>query len=451
MDPDDAGRGVWQHPALVDVSHFSNNSDRPISYEKILETGDSRLVNRSVRWSNPGSRGGPTGRKEGTLPRRVVLVSALCAVILAVGFASVWGQAAVTRDEVLAGKILGATDDPTTSIEGSAVLALSDEMRAFLKQHVNRGGTDVFRLQQLTDAIMGTTHIRLQYDENTRTAAETFRLQLGNCLSFTTMFVALARGVGLKADFQEVDIPPDWTTRKDVFVLNRHVNIIVDVGAAGTRAVDFNVGDFKTTYSVEKIPDKRAIAHFFNNMGVERMQEGEIADAVAFFRRSIAETEGGFSPAWTNLGTLYRKHRHFEYAEVAYLQALKADKEDVVAMSNLVSLYEAKSDRERADEYRKRVDKHRMLNPHLRFSLARSAFAEGDFDAAISHLKYTIRKVKDEGEYYFLLGVCYLMKGDEEKARHWVAKAERVAETDEERLRYSTKMDALILESRNRP
>lgn len=262
------------------------------------------------------------------------------------------------------------------------------------------------------------------------------------------MFVTLARGTGLKADFQEVDIPPDWTTRQDVFVLNRHVNIIVDVGEGGTRAVDFNVGDFKSTYDVDTISDRRAIAHFFNNMGVERMQSGEIVDAVAFFRRAIVETEGGFSPAWTNLGTLYRKHGHLEFAEAAYLQALGSDKEDAVAMSNLVSLYEADGDRERAEVYRKRVDKHRMLNPHLRFSLALEAFDGGDFDTAIDHLKYAIRKVKDEGDYYFLLGVCYLMKGDEQKARRWVDKAERVAETDEERLRYSTRFEDLVLTSR---
>ncbi len=163
--------------------------------------------------------------------RKIVLVLVLGVVFLLEGLVPSWAQTTVTLEEVLAGKPLGATDDPTTSIEGSEVLALSDEMRKFLREHVNPGGTDVFRLQQLIDAIMGTTHIRLEYDENTRTAAETFRLQLGNCLSFTTMFVTLARGTGLKADFQEVDIPPDWTTRQDVFVLNRHVNIIVDVGS----------------------------------------------------------------------------------------------------------------------------------------------------------------------------------------------------------------------------
>lgn len=379
---------------------------------------------------------------------RGALVTALVAGVLTGGFPVVWAQAAVTPEEVLAGKLLGATDDLATSIKSTSVLALSDEMRAFLRKHVNPGGTDVFRMQQLIDAMMGTTSFRLEYDENTRIAAETFRLQQGNCLSFTTLFVALARGTGLKADFQEVEIPPDWSTRKDVFVLNRHVNVIVQLGASGSRAVDFNIGDFKSTYEVEKISDKRAIAHFFNNMGVERMQTGEIAEAVAFFRRAIVDGDGEFSPPWTNLGMLYRKTGYNEYAEVAYLEAIRVDKEDDVAMSNLVSLYERSGDLEKLQAYQKKVSKHRLRNPHLRYSLARDSFSNGDYEAAIDHLKNATRRVKDKSEYFFLLGVCYLMQGDEEKARRWTAKAEKVAETDEEKRRYSKKIEALMLASR---
>ena len=376
--------------------------------------------------------------------RKAILAVAVGAVVLSAGLDSVsWAQPEISRADLLSGTLLGATDDPSTSIESGAVLALSAEMRAFLKENVNSGGTDIFKLQQLVDAIMGTKKFRLEYDENTRTAAETFRLRTGNCLSFTTLFVSLARGAGLKADFQEVDIPPDWSTRNDVFVLNRHVNVTVYLGASGTRAVDFDVGDFKSTYEVDTISDKRAIAHFFNNMGVERMQVGEFVDAFTFFRRSILETNGDFSPAWTNLGLLYRKGGHDEYAEAAYLQALKADKADVVAMSNLVRLYEVRGDSEGAGKYKKKVDQHRMRNPHLRYSLAREAFDNGDYDTAIEHLKHAVRKVHHEAEYYFLLGVCYLEKGDEEKADRWFAKTEKVAETDEEKRRYLTQIATL--------
>jgi len=259
--------------------------------------------------------------------------------------------------------------------------------------------------------------------------------------------VALARGVGLTAEFQEVDIPPDWSMRKDVFVLNRHVNVSIALGAAGTHVVDFNISDFKTTYEINMISDRRAIAFFYNNLGVERMQDGDIAAAVANFRQAIVETDRDFSPAWTNLGTLYRKYGHYLHAEAAYKQALKADKRDVVAMSNLVSLYEKMGDPDKAEIYQKRVDEHRMRNPYFRFGLARDAFFDRDYETAIKHLKFAIKEHKDDDEFYFFLAQCYLMSGDGQEARRWTVRAEEVAATDEARKRYSTKIETLMAAS----
>lgn len=350
----------------------------------------------------------------------------------------------VSRDEVLSGRLLGATSDSRTAVQASEVLALSDEMREFIREKVNRGGTEIFRLQQLTDAIMGTDDFKLEYDEVTRTAAETFHLRRGNCLSFTTLFVALARGAGLKADFQEVDIPPDWSTGRDVFVLNRHVNVIVRMGMSGTRAVDFNIGEFESTFKVEEIPDRRAVAHFFNNKGVERMLAGDVAGAVVYLRQAILDTDGDFSPAWTNLGLLYRRAGHLGHAETAYLEAIRVDGGDYVAMSNLVSLYQRLGDEASAERYRKKVDQHRMRNPHLRLELAREAFAEQDYEAAIAHLKYATRKDRDEPEACALLARCLLMLGDREKARSWAERALRLAEDDEQRRRLEAELASVL-------
>jgi oligoendopeptidase F len=72
-----------------------------------------------------------------------------------------------------------------------------------------------------------------------------------------------------------------------------------------------------------------------------------------------------------------------------------------------------------------------------------------DYDTAIEHLKVAIRKDKNEDQFYFLLGLSHLMAGDEKAARRWSAKAQKVAETDEQKSRYSTKIETLIAASRN--
>jgi len=367
------------------------------------------------------------------------------AAILVVGRPADASAPKITTDELLSGAVLGVTDGSEERlIADSEVLEVSPEMRRFIDEHVNPGAIGVFKLQQLIDAIMNPTSFGLQYDQTTRTASATFRERRGNCLSFSSMFVALAREAGLSAVFEEVDIPPDWTMNSELFVLNQHVNVRVDVGSGGVQVVDFNIGDFKTTYDIRTISDSRALAHFFNNLGVERMQEGDVATAVRLLRRAIEVDNGRFSQAWNNLGTVYRTSGHYDHAEAAYLRALQSDKEDTVAMSNLVGVYELVGDHEKAAVYRERVREHRLENPFYRFRLAQDAFFSRDFDTAIKHLKVAIRKRKTDDQFVFLLGLSYLMKGEEETARKWLARSEELAESDAQRRRYSTKIEALL-------
>jgi len=413
-----------------------------------------------------------------TWPRTALVCLALPLVACTSGRGTL-GNVEITPDELLAGTALGLPGGSPAPVAQEEVLAVSPEMREFLEKHVDLKGSDSLKLHQLASAIVSADTFGLVYDDKTRTASETFHARLGNCLSFSNMFVAMARHVGLNVQFQEVDVPPDWTLDKDTYVLNQHVNVYVDLAQAGVRVVDFNIADFKTSYEMQRIPDTRALAHYYNNIGVGRMQTGDTAAALSCFRTAIAvaqeeqpvakekkevkekvvktgsliprrtleansDGERQFSPAWANLGTLYLRAGHPAHAEAAYLQAVKANSSDLVAMSDLARLYEQLGDRERAAAYKKRVIHHRNLNPYYRYELARQAYVGKDFVAAISHLKYAIRKRPKEDQFYFLLGACYLEKGDTRAAERWLAKAREVAATDALKRRYSIKIDTLL-------
>jgi tetratricopeptide (TPR) repeat protein len=402
----------------------------------------------TVRSGDPviGARARTPRRPSGTLNRwlRAFLV---CLVIPAVACTSgrgILAGARITPEELLAGTALGLTGVPPVPVAESEVLALSPEMRSFVDAHVDRKGSDNLKLTQLASTIVDADAFGLVYDDRTRTASETFRTRHGNCLSFATMFVAMARDVGLNVQFQEVEIPPDWTLDKDTYVLNQHVNVYVDLGLSGTRVVDFNIADFKASYEMRRIPDSRALAHYYNNIGVERMQAGDTASALSCFRTAIADSESRFSPAWTNLGTLYLRAGHPAHAEAGYLQALRASDLDLVAMSDLARLYERQGDRERAAAYRRKVIHHRNLNPYYRYELARQAYVARQYDVAIGHLKFAVHKRPKEDQFYFLLGATYLAKGDKGAAERWFAKAEEVAATDALKRRYSSKLDMLL-------
>jgi tetratricopeptide (TPR) repeat protein len=357
------------------------------------------------------------------LPLAVLITLALAGAVPVEGLE----RNEISADELLAGTALGVPPGVSAPVADEQVLAVTAEMRAFLDEHVHRKAADQVRLHELIDALINTKAFALEFDDRTRTASEAFERRTGNCLSFSNLFVALAREVELRASFQEVDLPPDWSLDKDVFVLNRHVNVRVDLDPLSDHVVDFNIDDFRASYETREISDDRARAHYFNNMGVEAMQAGDAATAAAYFRKALADNDREFSPAWTNLGTLYLRLGHPAHAEAAYLQALKVDRDEVVAMSNLASLYERQGDTKRAAVYRKRVVHHRQQNPYYRFQRALEAYGAGEWDAAISHLKFAARKKPHEVSFADLMARCYLGKGDARAAARWQARTDELA------------------------
>lgn len=323
------------------------------------------------------------------------------------------------------------------------VLGLSPQMIDFLDRWIDKHQRDYFKLRSLLYAVMVDGTFELIYDDTTSTARDTFRAQRGNCLSFTSMFVAMARYLELEANFQEVMVPMDWSAEGQTIILSQHVNVHVNTDSTQDLIVDFNMYDFKTSYEMQVVSDERGRAHYFNNIGVEHMLEGETVLAFANFRQSLRE-DLSFSPVWVNLGTLYNREGYPQYAEAAYLEALDTDKSNIVALNNLAGLYEQQGQSELATLYQRRIESHQMQNPYYRYHLARAAFDDGDYTTAISHLKYAVKKNKYDDSFYFLMSLSYLKSGEKEEAQYWMKKAEEVAEEDADKKRYHKKFDLLI-------
>jgi len=336
-----------------------------------------------------------------------------------------------------------ANDVDQGELQQIDVLQLSPLMIAFMDRWVDEYDGDYFKLRRLLHAVMGDGAFELIYDDRTRTAQETFLDQRGNCLSFTNMFVAMSRYLGLDANFQEVIVPSDWSIEDQTLILSKHVNVHVSMDHGGDRMVDFNMYDFRSSYERQIISDSRGRAHYFNNIGVERMLEKDMPLAFANFRESLSEDKS-FSPAWVNLGILYARNNFPRYAEAAYLNALDVDGSNLVAMNNLAGLYEQQGRGELAAQYQLKIESHRMRNPYYRYQLARTAFDNGDYATAIDHLKVAIRKNRNDDNFYFLMSISYLNSGEKEQARDWMEKAEKVAEMGADKKRYQSKLDLLM-------
>ena len=143
--------------------------------------------------------------------------------------------------------------------------------------------------------------------EDNEDAAETLASHEGNCLALASVFVGLARAVGLDARYMDASARVHETEHgTDGFtVTSGHVTALV-VTPAGNIGLDFERLGRVVWYRV--LDDVEALAHFYNNRGFERLDEARARgaepdwDAVGRdFERSVAVLPG-FARAWSNLG-----------------------------------------------------------------------------------------------------------------------------------------------------
>ena len=163
-------------------------------------------------------------------------------------------------------------------------------MAQFVSANGRTTAVDWLRMKRLINGMADAGYLDLKYEATqTYTAAEVFRTRTGNCLSFTNLFVALARESRLDARYQIIDVPPIWDSADGWVMLNSHINVIVrDVrlGSAVSRdyIVDFNTPEYDGTWPRRVVSDRVAFALFYNNRAVEAMRAGDLRLAFANFK-----------------------------------------------------------------------------------------------------------------------------------------------------------------------
>ena len=114
------------------------------------------------------------------------------------------------------------------AIEDAEWLDMTPEMKTFVEEYSRADHARHSRAWALAYAALDPYILDFSYDpRQTLTAAEAFQQRRGNCLTFSALFVAMARDAGLDARFQEVIIPPKWSAVNDTLLVSKHVNAIV--------------------------------------------------------------------------------------------------------------------------------------------------------------------------------------------------------------------------------
>ena len=326
--------------------------------------------------------------------------------------------------------------DPVTFFD------LSPEMKNFMDEYVMVHYTDVGRLNYLLEAIFDPARLNMTYSNHqTTTPIETFALKSGNCLSFTAMFIAMARYCEVDAKFQEVSDLSSWTQKGDFTVYNRHMNCSVFVDGVN-KEVDFNYLNKKEFRLVSPATDKRGIAHFYNNFGAESLGNGNISLARLYIEKAI-EMDPEFSFGWTNLGILHRLNGDYSLAEDCYKKASKLNSKDHTPLLNLAYLYRIQGKEDQAGRLMKKVKRFLALNPFHHYELGRAAFDSGQYEAAVIHFKHAVKLHDTHPRFLLALAAAYQKVGRTDKATRLIEKAKKQAGTYDEKALYDKKLQLL--------
>lgn len=352
---------------------------------------------------------------------------------------------------LLDGSLLIGDPIAAATPEPSALMA-SPAMHAFAAQSTQRFHADSGRLQALLRGMRDAGYLDFDYQHDaTLPAAEVFDDKRGNCLSYTMMFVAMARSVGLTVRFQVVDIPPVWNAAGDLVSVDEHVNAVVQDVRIDTRnkqdfVVDFNIADYRSSYPQAVIEDAEIFARYYSNRAVTALLRGADREAFALLKRAIAESPT-LAAAWINLGTLYSRAGHPAAASATYHHVLSFRPDHPSALNNLARYYYQIGETERAAFYDHRSRRHRLRNPYYHYQVGLAALAAGQPGEATDHVERALRLDNLEHRFHHLQARIHARNGNLEASRRSLSRAQALAASDNVRARYTRKLELLAAPS----
>ncbi|MEM7218839.1 MAG: tetratricopeptide repeat protein [Pseudomonadota bacterium] len=299
-------------------------------------------------------------------------------------------------------------------------MALTDEMRDFVNRIRGRLMRDPDPARYLARRLEREEFFPDgYYTETTRTAAGVFEERSGNCLSYTNLFIALARYAGLDARFQFARVPANWSSQAGFLVRSRHISArVIESDLLGERAVtvDFNQVQNVGLFPHRLVKDDFALSSFYSNLAVDSLYAQRLREALRLL--ALANEVAPENPdPWVNAAVVWSSAGNVRKAHSALAGALTVDPTNESALSGLARIFEARGDQERADWYRQTIQRNRDADPYYQFARARAAFDKNELNDSKTYITRAITLRGSIGHFHYLAGIVHYRLGDYDAAR----------------------------------
>jgi len=284
------------------------------------------------------------------------------------------------------------------------------------------------QLARLQQAMFEGDTFDFAYDDaQTLTARGAFSARRGNCMSFTALFVAMSRSVGIQTFLIEAQRDPDVGREDGLVIISRHV--VAAYRSGGQVSVyDFYLSSARPFVSGLVVDDVRASAMFHANMGSSAIRGGDLEEALWNLEITTALTPE-WTVGWVNLGVTLAHKGDVDGAFAAYRRALEIDLGNSSALNNMSYLYSSLG---RVAEARValRAAAQETESPFTLVAIADSEMQLDNDSEAAEYLKEARKRYPREPEVY--MGRARLAQKMEKtrRAARYLRKAEKLARVD---------------------
>jgi Flp pilus assembly protein TadD len=199
-------------------------------------------------------------------------------------------------------------------------------------------GDDSQRLKRLQAALLDRKSYAFEYDTvATFTASEAFALRRGNCVSFTNLFIAFGRAVGIPLQAALVFRRAQSKREGDLVMVYNHMVAVRPKGHHHT-VYDFFMTRDGTPTDLRLIDDLAVAAISASNRGVEALRAADFEKARVLLERAT-KLDPTLPDLHSNLGIVKWRQGDTEGALATFRVGLKIDPHRPALLNNLAALY----------------------------------------------------------------------------------------------------------------
>ncbi|MFI4929830.1 MAG: tetratricopeptide repeat protein [Burkholderiales bacterium] len=337
---------------------------------------------------------------------------------------------------------------PAQPIDAREVFALDEAMRSYLRQSAKGAQFLQSRAEWLMQSLYKRGELKIEYDAAmTRNAAQTFDARAGNCLSLVVMTAALAKELGLQAEYNSAYTEETWSRSGALLLRSGHINITIGPRFSSRTqgqdyrswTVDFLAPGELQGLHVRPLGEATVVAMFMNNRAAEALARGATDEAYWWAREGLL-ADPQFGSVINTLGVIYQRSGHADAAERVFSELLSRQPNHTQALHNFAVLLEQQGRPGEAAALRARLAAIEPEPPYHWFEQGQQALQRGDARAARDFFAREVARADYSSEFHYWLAVAHFQLGETSAAQRQLEHAKALSTSRDERDLYAAKL-----------